>query len=175
MRVTAMFALAAFSVGLAFSAAPASAHHAFAATFDTSKPITVKGVVTKVELINPHSWFWLDVKNPDGTVDSWGFEGGSPNSLIRHGVTKDTIPVGTELIVEGYQSKAFKHKGVGINMTFPDGRKFLFGGSAPGAEGDVATPTKDEIAPAPQDSSNSNGSSSSPNNSNGSTNSQDKK
>lgn len=148
-KLTVIFALAAVSAGLLLSSAPLSAHHAFAATFDTSKPITVKGVVTKIELINPHSWFWLDVKNPDGTVDSWGFEGGSPNSLIRHGVTKNTIPIGTELIVEGYQSKAFKHKGVGVNMTFPDGRKFLFGGSAPGAEGDVATPNKDEVVPPP--------------------------
>ena len=106
------------------------------------------GVISKVELINPHSWFWLDVKNPDGTVTTWGFEGGSPNSLIRHGVTKNTIPVGTELIIQGYQSKAFATKGVGVNMTFPDGRKFLFGGSAPGAETEVGAPTKDEVAPA---------------------------
>jgi len=154
MRQTASWALAVLSVGLLFTAMPVDAHHAFASTFDTSKPITVKGVITKIELINPHSWFYLDVKNPDGTVDNWGFEGGSPNSLIRHGVTKSTIPVGTELIVQGYQSKAFPHKGVGVNMTFPDGRKFLFGGSAPGAEGDVATPTKDEIVTPPsQDSS----------------------
>jgi hypothetical protein len=148
-RITLALVMAVVSASLLFSAVSLSAHHAFAATFDTSKPITVRGVVTKIELINPHSWFWLDVKNSDGTVDSWGFEGGSPNSLIRHGVTKSTIPIGTELIVEGYQSKAFKHKGVGVNMTFPDGRKFLFGGSAPGAEGDVATPNKDEVVPPP--------------------------
>jgi hypothetical protein len=149
MRVTKILALLVVGTVLLLFSLPTSAHHAFAATFDTSKPITVRGVVTKVELINPHSWFWLDVKNPDGTVDNWGFEGGSPNSLIRHGVTKNTIPIGTELIVEGYQSKAFKHKGVGVNMTFPDGRKFLFGGSAPGAEEDVAKPTKDEVVPPP--------------------------
>jgi hypothetical protein len=148
-----MLALAVVSVGLC--AVPLSAHHAFAATFDTSKPIAVKGVITKIELINPHSWFFLDVTNPDGTVDNWGFEGGSPNSLIRHGVTKNTIPVGTMLIVQGYQSKAFPHKGVGVNITFPDGRKFLFGGSAPGAEGDVAAPSKDEIVTPPSQGSSS--------------------
>ena len=131
-------------VSLLLGAKPARAHHAFAATFDTSKPVSVKGVITKVELINPHSWFWLDVTQPDGTVVNWGFEGGSPNSLIRHGVTKDTIPVGTVLIVQGYQSKAFDHKGVGVNMTLADGRKFLFGGSAPGAEGAPAAPAKDD-------------------------------
>ena len=153
MRVTVMLAVAVVGVGLLLPTVPVSAHHAFALTFDTSKPITVRGTITKIELINPHSWFWLDVKDPDGTVNNWGFEGGSPNSLIRHGVTKSTIPVGTELIVQGYQSKAFEHRGVGVNMTFPDGRKFLFGGSAPGAESDVATPTKDEIAPPPSQGS----------------------
>ena len=123
---------------------PALAHHAFAATFDTSKPVVVHCTITKVELINPHSWFWCDEKASDGTVNNWGFEGGSPNSLIRHGVTKDSIPVGTALIIQGYQSKAFDHKGVGVNMTLADGRKFLFGGSAPGAEGEVALPAKGE-------------------------------
>jgi hypothetical protein len=145
MRVTLTLAVVVVGVSLLLGAVPAGAHHAFAATFDTGKPISVKGVITKVEFINPHSWFWLDVKNPDGIVETWGFEGGSPNSLIRHGVTKNTIPVGTELVIQGYQSKAFEHKGVGVNMTFPDGRKFLFGGSAPGAETEVATPTKDEV------------------------------
>jgi len=132
---------------LLVGAKPAVAHHAFAATFDTSKPVTVKGTITKVELINPHSWFWMDVTQPDGKVVNWGFEGGSPNSLIRHGVTKNTVPVGTVLIVQGYQSKAFDNKGVGVNMTFPDGRKFLFGGSAPGAESEVGAPTKDDVVP----------------------------
>jgi len=141
--------LTAILVGAALFLAvkPAVAHHAFAATFDTSKPVTVKGTITKVELINPHSWFWMDVTETDGTVVNWGFEGGSPNSLIRHGVTKDTIPVGTVLIVQGYQSKAFDHKGVGVNMTLADGRKFLFGGSAPGAESQAALPTKDDVKP----------------------------
>jgi hypothetical protein len=149
MRVALAVALLGLSVGLMMT--PVQAHHAFAATFDTTKPVVVHCVITKVELINPHSWFWCDEKAADGTVVNWGFEGGSPNSLIRHGVTKNTIPIGTELIIQGYQSKAFEHKGVGVNMTFPDGRKFLFGGSAPGAEGEVATPTKDEIAPTNKD------------------------
>jgi hypothetical protein len=147
MQLKGTLAVVLVGTGLFLAAKPAVAHHAFAATFDTSKPVTVKGAITKVELINPHSWFWMDVTQPDGTVVNWGFEGGSPNSLIRHGVTKDTIPVGTVLIVQGYQSKAFDHKGVGVNMTLTDGRKFLFGGSAPGAEGAAALPTKDEVKP----------------------------
>src|SRR2546427_2401709 len=127
-------------LGLLVAAAPVGAHHAFAATYDDTKPLVLKGTVTKVELINPHSWFWLDVKMPDGTVVNWGFEGGSPNSLIKNGVTKNTLPVGTEIIVNGYQAKSGEHKGVGVNMTFPDGRKMFFGGSAPGAETEVAKP-----------------------------------
>lgn len=148
MRVALTMAILVVALGLLIGTVPMQAHHAFAATFDTNKPVVVHCTITKVELINPHSWFWCDEKTTDGTMTNWGFEGGSPNSLIRHGVTKATIPVGTELIIQGYQSKAFEHKGVGVNMTFPDGRKFLFGGSAPGAESEVATPTKDEIAPA---------------------------
>ena len=132
------------TVGVGFLAAgvPVWAHHAFAATYDDTKPLVLKGTVTKVELINPHSWFWLDVKMPDGTVVNWGFEGGSPNSLIKNGVTKNTLPVGTEIIVNGYQAKNGENKAVGVNMTFPDGRKLFFGGSAPGAQGPVATPSQ---------------------------------
>lgn len=133
-------------VGLLLAATPARAHHAFAATFDNSKPIVLRGRITKVELMNPHSWFWIDVKGPDGTVVNWGFEGGSPNSLIRHGVTKETLPVGTEIIVNGYQARSGQNKGVGVNLTFPDGRKLFFGGSAPGAETPLETPS----GPAPQ-------------------------
>ena len=129
-------------VSVVLTAMPVRAHHAFAATFDVNKPIVLQGTITKVELINPHSWFWLDVKNPDGTVTTWGFEGGTPNSLIRHGVTKHTLPVGTEIVVNGYQAKSGQNKAVGVNVTFPDGRKLFFGGSAPGAEGPVATPRK---------------------------------
>jgi Family of unknown function (DUF6152) len=140
MRIT--LAAVVVGVNLLLATVPVRAHHGFGATFDSTKPISVKGVITKVELMNPHSWFWMDVKNPDGTVVNWGFEGGSPNSLIRHGVTKDTLPIGTEIIVNGFQAKSGENKGVGVNVTFPDGRKLFFGGSAPGAETEVAKPRK---------------------------------
>ena len=127
-------------VGLLLAGLPAWAHHAFSATFDATRPIVLKGTVTKVELMNPHSWFWLDVKMPDGTMVNWGFEGGSPNSLFKHGVTKNTLQVGTEIIVNGYQARSGENKGVGVNMAFPDGRKLFFGGSAPVEDDPVATP-----------------------------------
>jgi hypothetical protein len=122
--------------------APARAHHGFDSTFDSKRPLVLKGVLTKVELMNPHSWFWLDVKNSDGTVVNWGFEGGSPNSLFRHGVTKNSLPVGTEIIVNGFQAKSGENKGVAATMTFADGRKLFLGGAAPGAEPDSAEPPK---------------------------------
>jgi hypothetical protein len=126
-----VFTSVVLCVGLLLPGARVLAHHAFAATFDANKPIVLKGKVTKVELINPHSWFWIEVENPDGTKTEWGFEGGSPNSLIRRGVTKSTLPVGTELVVNGYQVKSGENKGVGVNMTLTDGRKLFFADDVP--------------------------------------------
>ena len=129
-------------VSLLLAAVPVRAHHAFAAAFDDKTPIEIQGTVSKVELMNPHSWFWIDVKGSDGTVTTWGIEGGSPNDLIRHGVTKNTLRVGTEIIINGYRAKSGENKGVGVNVTFPDGRKLFFGGSAPGASGEGAEAQK---------------------------------
>jgi hypothetical protein len=113
------------------------AHHAFAAEFDDKKPIKLKGTVAKWELINPHSWIHLDVKNADGTVTNWMVEGGSPNALFRMGFTKDSLPVGTEIVVEGFAAKDGANRAVGASLTFAaDGKKLFMGGSAPGANGD---------------------------------------
>ena len=122
-------------VGLLLAVTPLRAHHAFSAEFDVSKPMKLKGTLTKWEMINPHSWFHLDVKGPDGQVVPWLIEGGSPNQLIRLGVTKNTLSVGTELLIEGYLARDGTNKGVGRNFTFADGRRMFLGGSAPGAGG----------------------------------------
>ena len=115
--------------------APASAHHSFAAAYDETRPLNMEGVVTKVELTNPHSWLWVDVANEDGTVTNWGFEGGPPVNLFRHGLTKDVLPEGSEIKVFAYQAKSGENKGVAVFFEYLDGRKVFMGGSAPGADG----------------------------------------
>lgn len=118
------------------TAMPALPHHAFGSEFDVDKPLKLRGTVTKWELVNPHSWIRMDVKGPDGKVVNWMVEGGSPNSLFRLGFNKDSLPPGTEIIVEGYQSKDGTSRAVGAKLTFPDGRQLFLGGSAPGANPD---------------------------------------
>ena len=116
-------------IGMLLAAASASAHHAFSQEFDANRPVKLKGTVTQWELVNPHSWIHLDVKNDDGTVTNWMIEGGSPNALLRLGLSKNSLPPGTAIIVEGYQGKDRGNIAVGKNITFPDGKRMLLGGS----------------------------------------------
>jgi hypothetical protein len=119
--------------GAVLSAVPAWAHHAFAAEFDAKKPIHLEGVVSKVELINPHSWIHVDVKNADGSMTSWMVEAGSPNVLLRRGFTKATIATGTPVIVEGFQSKDGSLRANGRDITLPSGQKLFLGSQGTGA------------------------------------------
>lgn len=118
-------------VGVLLSAAPAAPHHAFSAEFDVEKPLTLTGKLVRWEMINPHSWFHMDVADDDGRTVRWMIEGGSPNELIRNGVTKNTLAIGTELTVEGYYAKDGTPKGVGRNFLLADGERLFLGGSAP--------------------------------------------
>src|SRR5262249_34060617 len=109
------------------------AHHAFGGEFDANRPVLLKGKVTKVEWVNPHSWIHVEVTKADGTKEEWMVEGGSPNSLLRRGVTRDSLPAGTEVVVDGYQSRDHTLlRANGRNVTFPDGRKLFLGSSGPG-------------------------------------------
>jgi hypothetical protein len=132
MRARVSLRVAAVSVALA--AAPSlTAHHAFSAEFDANRPIKLRGTVTKVDWINPHSWIHLDVKKDDGKVESWMIEGGPPGVLVRRGWTKTSLAPGTEILVEGYQSKDGSQRANGRDVTFPDGRKLFVGSSGTGA------------------------------------------
>ena len=132
MRTT--LAVVVAGLGVMLAAKPLPAHHAFSAEFDVAKPMTLKGTLVKWEMVNPHSWFHIDERKPDGTVVNWMIEGGSPNQLIRLGVTKNTLAIGTELVIEGYLAKDGTNKAVGRNFTFADGRRLFLGGSAPGGD-----------------------------------------
>ncbi len=120
------------ALALAFPLA-AWAHHAFSAEFDAEKPIELRGVVVRVELINPHSWFHIDVTEEDGAVTRWMIEGGTPNTLFRAGITQDTLPEGTEILVDGYRALDGSNRASGRDMTFPNGEQIYLGGSSPRA------------------------------------------
>jgi hypothetical protein len=130
-RVIALSASAILVAG-----APASAHHSFAAEFDASKPVKLQGAVVRVEWINPHTWIHIDVKQPDGTAVRWMIEGGTPNTLLRNGLKKDSLPAGTEIVVDGYRAKNGTNRANGRDLTFPDGRKLFVGSSGTGAPRD---------------------------------------
>jgi len=117
-------------LGMAISA---SAHHAFAAEFDASKPVNFKGKVTKMEWVNPHAWIHIDVTKPDGTVENWAVEAGTPNVLYRRGFTKESLLPGTEIVVDGYQAKDGSHRCNGRDLKLPDGRTLFLGSSGTGA------------------------------------------
>ena len=122
-------------ISVAFIAAttPAWAHHAFASEFDARKPVKFKGVITRMEWINPHSWMHVEVKKPDGSSENWMIEAGTPNMLFRRGVNKNSVKPGMEVVVDGYQAKDGSRRANGRDVTLPDGRKLFLGSSGTGA------------------------------------------
>jgi hypothetical protein len=126
-NLVAAIAMLAFGV----TVVPGSAHHSFAGEFDVEKPIKLQGTITRVEWINPHAWIHIDVKKPDGTVESWAIEGGTPNTLYRRGITRDSVKAGMVINVDGYLARDGSRKANGRDLTLPDGRKLFLSG--PGA------------------------------------------
>ena len=131
-------AVAASGLGLILAGtASLSAHHAFAAEFDANKPVHFTGTVTKMEWVNPHVWLHLDIKKPDGTIENWAFEAGTPSILFRRGFTKESLLPGAEVEVDGYQAKDGTQRANGRNLTLPNGKILFLGSSGTGAPNEV--------------------------------------
>ena len=139
MRITAAaFLLAA----VALAAPPATAHHAFGAEFDPNLPVQLKGPIVRIEWVNPHSWFHIEHTNEDGSRTVWMVEAGTPNTLFRRGITRNTVPVGTVVVIDGYQGKDRAMRANGRRMTFTNGETLFMGSSGTGAPRDGADPTE---------------------------------
>ena len=129
-------------LGLLLVTAPVVAHHAFSAEFDASRPVALRGTITKMEWINPHAWMHLEVTKEDGTVENWMIEAGPPGALVRRGWTRDSVTPGIEVLVEGYQAIDGDLRANGRDVTFPDGRRLFAGSSGTGAPLDGRDPTE---------------------------------
>jgi hypothetical protein len=154
---TKFLTLAMVAVLMAAAAPALMAHHAFGAEFDANRPVLLKGKVTKLEWVNPHAWIHMTVvctgeapKPGDpvcigkakGDTEDWMVEGGTPNTLLRRGITRDSLTIGTEIVVDGYQSKDHSQRANGRDVTYPDGRKLFLGSSGTGAPKDGKDPTE---------------------------------
>ena len=135
MRLTLRLAIVALAV-LAIGGTSARAHHSFAAEYDANQPITLQGQIARIDLVNPHAWLYLEVKDADGKVVRWNIEMGAPNNLIRRGVTKATLPIGERVTVDGYRAKDGSTTVNGRQIKMSDGRTLFTGSSNTGAPGD---------------------------------------
>ena len=118
---------------LCCAAQPVAAHHSFAAEFDAAQPVTLRGTITKMEWINPHSWLHIDVKNDDGTTTPWMIEGATPNTLLRRGFSRDAVKAGTEITIVGYRAKNGANRANGRDLILPDGSRLFMSSPGTGA------------------------------------------
>jgi hypothetical protein len=139
MRTQLCVAVAGLGFLAVLTAKPVVAHHAFNAEFDAKRPVKFKGTVTKMVWVNPHAWIYIDVKKADGSVEEWMVEAGTPNTLLRRGFTKESLQPGTEITVDGYQSKDGSLRANGRDVTLPNGQTLFLGTSGTGAPYDEKT------------------------------------
>ena len=142
MSIKQLTAITGLLLAAITNPAQINAHHAFGAEFDANRPLTLEGKVSRIEWVNPHAWFIIDVANEDGTETEWWIEGGTPNTLLRRGIHKRSIRVGTEVMIEGYQAKDRSNRANGRNITLAGGEKLFMGSSGTGAPQDGADPTE---------------------------------
>ena len=141
MRTTILCA-ALVTLGLVVGNSTVLAHHAFSSEFDANRHVVFTGTVTKMMWVNPHAWIYMDVKKADGTTEEWMVEAGTPNTLLRRGLTRNSLPEGTEIVVDGYRAKNGTNRANGRDVTFPDGRKLFMGSSGIGAPKDGKDPSE---------------------------------
>ena len=139
MKTKMKMALAA--IAMIAGAVPVMAHHSFAAEFDANQPVKLEGTVKEFRWVNPHSWLIVNVQKADGTMEVWDVEGGAPSALLRRGWTKQTLPPGTKVVVEGFMAKDGSHRANARDITFPDGTKMFIGSSGTGAPDELKVPT----------------------------------
>jgi hypothetical protein len=141
MRMRLLTSVLGAAAVLCVASMPAAAHHAFGAEFDASRPVLLKGKIVKIEWVNPHTWIHVEITKEDGSKEVWSVEGGSPNSLLRRGANKDTFPIGTDVVVDGYQTRDHTQMRANArNVTFPDGRKLFLGSTGTGAPDESTFP-----------------------------------
>ena len=136
MRTKLLVAVGGVGLLLVLAGTPAFAHHAFAAEFDSTKPVKFRGTITKMLWVNPHAWIYITVKKADGATEEWMVEAGTPNTLLRRGFTKQSLLPGTEVLVDGYQSKDGSLRANGRDVTLPNGQTLFLGSSGTGAPED---------------------------------------
>ena len=139
MRTKLCMVAAGLGLLAALTATPVVAHHAFNSEFDAKRPVKFKGTVTKMVWVNPHAWIYIEVKKADGSVEEWMVEAGTPNTLLRRGLTRQALPIGTEITVDGYQSKDGSLRANGRDLTLPNGQTLFIGSSGTGAPFDEKT------------------------------------
>jgi hypothetical protein len=148
MRMRLLTSVLGAFAALFITSLPAAAHHAFGAEFDATRPVLLKGKIVKIEWVNPHTWIHVEITKEDGAKEVWMVEGGSPNSLLRRGANKETFPVGTDVVVDGYQTRDHTQlRANARNVTFPDGRKLFLGSTGTGAPDESTFPTDKAKSP----------------------------